>query len=102
METPVHTKAWLLLHPLTWEERMLFSELNLLKGLLSMQSGSAEPALLQAWAGWWSDHRGGRPRLGPRRVPSTNICRRVHLGLSMPVDADRFYLPIRTWDLIEL
>lgn len=74
-------------------------ELNLLKGPLSTQSRSAEPTVLGAWAGWWGDHRGGGPRL--RRAPSTNICRRVHLGLSMPVDVDRFCLPVRTWDLIE-
>lgn len=75
-------------------------ELNLLKGPLSTQSRSAEPTVLEAWAGWWDDHRGGGPRLG--RMPSTNICLRVHLGLSMPVDGDKFCLPIRIQDLIEL
>lgn len=80
------TKAWLLLHPLTWEERMLSSELNLLKGLLPMRSRSAEPALLQAWAGWWGDHRGGRPL--PRSRESA-FHKHLPMGAFGPVDACR-------------
>lgn len=95
-----HIKGWHLLYPCAWEEMIQSLELNLLKGPLSTQSRSAEPTVLEVWAGWWGDHRGGGPCLG--RAPSTNICRRVHLGLSMPVDVDRSCLSIRTWDLIEL
>lgn len=65
---------------------MLSSELNLLKGLLSRQNRSAEPALLQAWAGWWGDHRGGRPLPWSRE---SAFHKHLPTGAFGPVDACR-------------
>lgn len=66
-----------------WGEAiMLSSELNLLKGA-SLPRRAELLSLHSAGPG------GGR-RGGPGRVPYTNICRRVHLGLSMAVDKDGF------------
>lgn len=61
---------------------MLSLELNLLKGA-SLPRRAELLSLHSAGPG------GGR-RGGPGRVPYTNICRRVHLGLSMAVNKDGF------------
>lgn len=80
---------------------MLSLELNLLKRLLSIERGSAEPTLFLPRLGGMTTGEAG-PASAPRRAPYTNICRRVHLGLSVPVDMGRFCLPVRIWEHTEL
>ena len=70
-----------------WGEAV-FGDQSIEGGCSLRQGRTAEPAI----ASWPQRGEVG----GDGRVPYTNICRWVHLGLSMAVDKDRI------WGLIEL